>query len=903
MAQINFPTATSNGQTFEADNGVIYTYVGTPPNGFWSGSFQATGLTTLDARFLKLDSSNDPVTGGLNITGGNVGIGTSTPTSQLQVVSTVSDTTTEELTLSVGAKGTSSSVRQLNLYAPGPSSDRVAKIAVENTAAPFAIDVNSAERLRITTGGNVGIGTSSPSAALHLSASNSGQLLRLSHTDVASYYSFGRDASGNLRISDSTNGELIRVQPNGNVGIGTSNPEEKLHIKGGNSAIGSNWSNANNLIRIEDTDTSQSNGQVTGGIIFEGNDSDAPGIQAGIIAQSGSGTGGGDIAFHTAASGTTLDGTESARMVIDSSGNVGIGTTNPLSTLHLLEDSPELIIDKGTAVNTAGGNEKVVKITAKGQKNGVAGPCGSIIFRQDDSTWSSVNQNHKPTRIELCTQDAGTTDQSEVPRLVVDRDGNVGIGTTNPGAPLEVQTASGERILFDSAGSSQQPRIQLIRDGGSDYSIQNAIGIFEIQKNSDDIYRYASDIHQFFTAGSGERMRIASNGFVGIGASNPSRNLVVNNSTGNTFISVKGSNTGIVGLLLGDQSADNVGQISYSNNLNSMQFLTAASEKMRITSGGNVGIGTNNPGSRLQIGSSTANSSNVITFGKRVTSSQTNMPKIGHTSDGTNSDLGICATSGGGSIRFFTGNGDAGFGASSNAERMRILSDGSMMFGQMVTVSPGNGNTSTGIGFSKSTSGVRLHLNMSGTTGLFVGRNNNGTCTDFRRAGVQVGRVIINTSSVSYSTSSDYRLKENVVVLDNAIDRVKQLLPKRFNFINDSLTLDGFLAHEAQTVVPEAVDGSYNETEPIGTLTEWDGTVLETDVAEPDDLTWEDTVTDEDGNESTETRTRTWTQTGTQPVYQSIDQAKLVPLLTAALQEAIAKIETLDQRLTDAGIE
>ena len=69
MAQINFPTATSNGQTFEADNGVIYTYVGTPPNGFWSGSFQATGLTTLDARFLKLDSSNDPVTGGLDITG------------------------------------------------------------------------------------------------------------------------------------------------------------------------------------------------------------------------------------------------------------------------------------------------------------------------------------------------------------------------------------------------------------------------------------------------------------------------------------------------------------------------------------------------------------------------------------------------------------------------------------------------------------------------------------------------------------------------------------------------------------------------------------------------------------------------------------------------------------------
>ena len=114
----------------------------------------------------------------------------------------------------------------------------------------------------------------------------------------------------------------------------------------------------------------------------------------------------------------------------------------------------------------------------------------------------------------------------------------------------------------------------------------------------------------------------------------------------------------------------------------------------------------------------------------------------------------------------------------------------------------------------------------------------------------------MNTSSVSYNTTSDYRLKENVVVLDNAIDRVKQLLPKRFNFINDpDETLDGFLAHEAQAVVPECVSGTKDEV-------------------------------DDDGN----------------PVYQGIDQSKLVPLLSAALQEAIAKIETLEQRLNDAGL-
>ena len=118
----------------------------------------------------------------------------------------------------------------------------------------------------------------------------------------------------------------------------------------------------------------------------------------------------------------------------------------------------------------------------------------------------------------------------------------------------------------------------------------------------------------------------------------------------------------------------------------------------------------------------------------------------------------------------------------------------------------------------------------------------------FRNGNGQVGSIETNGSATSFNTSSDYRLKENVVDLGGAIDRVKQLAPKRFNFIaNPNKTVDGFLAHEAQTVVPEAVTGTYNKV-------------------------------DDNGN----------------AVMQGIDQSKLVPLLTAALQEAIAKIETLE---------
>ena len=72
MAQINFPVATADGQTFEAPNGVIYTYVGTPPNGYWSGTFQDQSLQTLDGRYLKLDASNDPLTDELSITASTI---------------------------------------------------------------------------------------------------------------------------------------------------------------------------------------------------------------------------------------------------------------------------------------------------------------------------------------------------------------------------------------------------------------------------------------------------------------------------------------------------------------------------------------------------------------------------------------------------------------------------------------------------------------------------------------------------------------------------------------------------------------------------------------------------------------------------------------------------------------
>ena len=210
--------------------------------------------------------------------------------------------------------------------------------------------------------------------------------------------------------------------------------------------------------------------------------------------------------------------------------------------------------------------------------------------------------------------------------------------------------------------------------------------------------------------------------------------------------------------------------------------------------------------------------------------------------------------------------------------------------------SPGHNNSTTGYALSSNGSG---YFSRSGGEALYCNRNQNGGIVRFGRAGSEKGQIVMNSNSVSYVTTSDYRLKENVVPLENGIQRLLQLQPKRFNFIGDTdEVLDGFLAHEAQAVVPEATSGTKDEVKGIGTLREYDGTVLETGVNLPEDLTWQEEVTDEDGNTTTHTRTRTWVETGTEPVYQGIDQAKLVPLLTAALQEAVARIEALEARVT-----
>ena len=248
-------------------------------------------------------------------------------------------------------------------------------------------------------------------------------------------------------------------------------------------------------------------------------------------------------------------------------------------------------------------------------------------------------------------------------------------------------------------------------------------------------------------------------------------------------------------------------------------------------SSGNVGIGNASPQQLLHVWPDTANTTSAYI---RVTSGDRN--------SNTGIDLGSDADGDGrlnlvsnGNLKIYT----------NNTERMRIDSSGVVFVG---TTSSAPHTDGSGISLNP-TAGVLVGVD--GThAGIFARHNSNGECVRFQRDNTDVGSIDVTTSSTSYNTSSDYRLKENVVSISDGITRLKTLKPKRFNFIADATkTVDGFLAHEV-TAVPEAITGTKDEV-------------------------------DSDNN----------------PVYQGIDQSKLVPLLTAALQEAVAKIEVLETKV------
>ena len=481
---------------------------------------------------------------------------------------------------------------------------------------------------------------------------------------------------------------------------------------------------------------------------------------------------------------------------------------------------------------------------------------------------------------------------------------SLGIGKTNPIFPIDIYNTSAGNARINIEGTTNFVASQYTNSSGAFYiGIDDSAGAnFTGVANARFLYS-AGAYPMIFSTNATERMRIDSSGNVGIGGT-PTEKLDV---IGGALAAGNGTiRTGI--------TYSSLGLIGTFTN-HDLGIITNGSERMRIDSSGNVGINCSPDGKLKVVGSSGAqiivdlNGTNQNYFDadttifrsyggggypERMRIKSTGDIKIqsgsllgwSDFSSGV-SGVGVTATTAGSENLLFYSTG---------TERMRITSVGDVFIGDSSTTNTGKIEFSTGVGAYSGGIAIRHSTtNVDGSGYINFYRN-----TDVIGSINQVG-----TTSVAYNTSSDYRLKEDWIPMEGALDRVDALKPINFAWKSDGRRVDGFLAHELAEVIPEAVTGEKDATR-IASV-EVSPAVYE-DVIHPA----EEAILDEEGNVIQEAKEE-WVEKvlvseavfedQEVPLYQGIDQSKIVPLLVAGLQEAHelikslqAKIETLENK-------
>ena len=848
-------TGTISGGNVTAPTATFTTLTGTTTAGtsatFTSGSFTSlTGVTTTGTTANFVSGVFTTQISGVTITGTTVAATTGNYTSLTGVTTT--GTTANFVTFN-GASGvfttrvsgatitgTTANFTSGNFIALSGTTTTV-------TSGVFSAGSATAPSVAVGTGTSNSPGIYSPGTdQLAISTSGSGRLFvnaaglfDISNTTsdklTLSYPgfgigTFGVDSTGSLLFkADEANtqansliqfkidgGEKARIDTSGNLGIGVTpsvSYGKELSISADvTSGVGGlgvrNFATGNNAVYL-------SNNAKNTGAFADSYWTTAPASKY----QQNQGI----HSWYTAASGTagnTISFTQA--MTLDASGNLGVGNSSPSSygkfvvTGSVASSGLEAWIQNTT--DTGGDNTRYAGISFSiGSDYGTA---AIRAYRTNSSTDYS-------TALTFWTKGSGAGATTPTERMRIDSSGRVGIGAI-PATQLDIQagsTASASFGLRIAAGTN-----------ASDYCARfnNVVGT--------------------------PLVTINGLGNVGIGTTGPTDT----NSYGTT-LDIRGSGTGNGGVVYLRNSDASVtgfiaaygdGRMDLGTSTNHpLKFITNNSEKARIDSFGRllVGTSTDQGTATLQIQGDSASATNwgkvflrrgqaIGTIGGNVGS------RLGQLDFG-NQDGAVGATIMADSDATW-GSGDyptrlvfstTADGAASPTERMRIRNDGKILMGTTAPV-----GTDLALLNIDSPAAIATNSPLTTLTAALGFWNPNG----------RIGYIGVSGTTTFYGTSSDYRLKENINPVLNAITRLQQLKPSRFNFISDpSHTVDGFIAHEAQEVVPECALG-------------------------------EKDAVDDNGN----------------PVYQGIDQSKLVPLLTAALQEAIAKIEALETRLSAAGI-
>tara|TARA_R110000737_G_C14493385_1_gene470640 strand:+ start:37 stop:954 length:918 start_codon:yes stop_codon:yes gene_type:complete len=271
---------------------------------------------------------------------------------------------------------------------------------------------------------------------------------------------------------------------------------------------------------------------------------------------------------------------------------------------------------------------------------------------------------------------------------------------------------------------------------------------------------------------------------------------------------------------------------------------SAPDNSLVVNSAGLVGIGTSAPKMKLNAEG---------TYGNPVTSgpTPTGIARFSQTTNNVTLDFGV---------------------TTGNKVWIQGADKGDLSYTYDIAINPNGGSLLVGTtsAFSSSKLSVSGLIGAQQTYGPMYYSNENNTDNvgrasfTFNRGGSLVGQIVTTNSACTYTTVSDYRLKEDWVAVADASTRVNALKPVNFAWKLNGSRVDGFLAHELAEVVPEAATGTKDATEMVD-------------------------IKDEEGNVTGQEE---------RPVYQGIDQSKLVPLLTAALQEALAAIESLTARVS-----
>jgi len=424
-----------------------------------------------------------------------------------------------------------------------------------------------------------------------------------------------------------------------------------------------------------------------------------------------------------------------------------------------------------------------------------------------------------------------------------------------------VKKADGGETLF-TIGSTNAGGVRLALDGDSNGDATGFDYAYLQHNSSGDLIisadNPAGNSNLIFQSGnSSEYLRIDSSGRILIGTTQYTTNkgvVIYGESGRGADVVFQNANTGTGTGNNGFYVGNGTGAASYVWNYENadLYFATNNTERLRIASNGQATF----TGNKVRInGGATARSIDVETThgsGGEIASFQNN----------DSGNYGGLVISGGEidrecRLEAAWGSGFMTFWAD-NAERMRINSGGDVFIGT-TTVNPGIGNYQTPGTMIRAAAGDYIAVSREQGCPAFFNRDNStGVVVSYRYNATERGTISTDGSVIAVTGTSDYRLKENNVNISDGITRLKQLKPYRFNFKDTpSRTIDGFFAHEVSTAVPEAVFG------------EKDAVATEEDI----DLGYK--VGDIKA--------------------QQLDQSKLVPLLTAALQEVITKVEILEQ--------